>query len=1088
MKRTISLSLSFLIICAVFSQTRYSFIENKGQWGNDFLFRSDIPGGTMFLENGGITYHLIDLEAWHDMHGKPNPQGIDPIIRGHVIKVNFIGGNKPERVELQDKHTNYNNYFLGNDPTRWVSKIHPHGTVLMKNIWNGVDVKYYNAGGRLKYDLILAPGTNVSQIKLAYNGADKIMLKDESLVISTSLGEIIEEKPYAYQIINNEKVEIGCKYVLENNTLSYKLNQPMDATLPIIIDPTLIFATYSGATADNFGMTATYDLQGNLYAGGTSYGPGYPVTVGAYQTTATAGLAITGITDVAISKFTADGTSLIYSTYLGGGTASTGAETVNSMIVNLNNELCLYGITGSNNFPVTTGAYDTTFSGGPAVNLSSNIGVNFTAGTDLYVTRFSLDGTNILGSTYIGGTSSDGLNYNNDLGYYDLCVNYGDQFRGEIFLDSNNNIYVTSTTRSTDFPTVNPYQGSLSGAQDAVIFKLTPDCSTLMYSTYLGGTGKDAGYGIKVVNHDEVYVTGGTTSADFPTDSTSYQPAFAGGTTDAFIIKLDSLGSNLLASTLFGTNQYDQSYFVEVDVDEDVYIYGQTLSPATFPTLNTTYVNPNSCQFISKFSPALDSIIYSTKFGNDNGAINICPTAFLVDFCENVYISGWGANILTVSPLTGMPVSPDAMQPSSGDGFNFYLAVFETDMSSMYYGSYFGGAISREHVDGGTSRFDKNGVVYQAVCAGCGSNDDFPTTPGVWSNTNNSGNCNNGLFKFEFSFTGVQANFLAPDSICLNYSFPLTNTSTGNINLYQWNFGDGNTSNVASPTHTYTTPGTYLIQLIVEDTSLSTCISIDTAYRTIIVIDGDGTSTLPDIPICQGESVNIGIPSTPSYVYTWNPTSFLSSGTVADPVATPPTTTSYTLLVDNGICIDTMFREVLVDLPPNADFDYISYVSCYGVSLKLNNLSTGSDSIRFYLNNIPLVVGQDSINLDWSNSYVISLFVYNGECVDSTSLTFNSGNFGDLFELTMPNVFTPFTTPGENDDFCPIGLNGEYCYRLHVYNRWGVEIWDSEIDEPCWDGRHKDTENNAVDGVYYYVLEFLGGDQAGCFYLISHAD
>jgi gliding motility-associated-like protein len=190
----------------------------------------------------------------------------------------------------------------------------------------------------------------------------------------------------------------------------------------------------------------------------------------------------------------------------------------------------------------------------------------------------------------------------------------------------------------------------------------------------------------------------------------------------------------------------------------------------------------------------------------------------------------------------------------------------------------------------------------------------------------------------------------------------------------------------------------------------------------------------------------------------------------------------------DSVCTDTIHQNVLVDLPPNADFNYTSFIQCSGVSLKLNDLSTGADSTTFFLNFLKVPDGTDSVTLNWSSSYTITLWAYNGECVDSVSLVFNSGNFGDLFHLTMPNIFTPFTTSAVNDLFCPIGLNGEYCYKMHIFNRWGTEIWESEYAEPCWDGLHKDTDARAVDGVYYYVIEFQGGDQAGFLHLISHLD
>lgn len=1085
MKRAISIISSLFILSGLSAQSRFSFVENKGQWDGDFRYKADIPGGVMFLENNGITYHMVDWSEWHDMHGKPLTLDHDPILKGHAVKVKFVNSNQPTAIKASEPQSYYNNYYRGNNPQNWVHKLYPVGNVLLQNIWPGIDIQYYTAGGKLKYDFIIKAGADHSNISLNYSGADDMYLKDGGLMIKTSLGEITEEKPYAYQLINGEKVEIGCAFKLAGSTVSFDLGNIVDKNLPVIIDPTIIFATYSGSTADNFGMTATYGAGGELYAGGTAFGPGYPTTAGAYQTTATAGFGVGGITDVVVTKYSADGSSLIYATYLGGGNATDGTETVHSMIEDSQGNLCLYGVTSSANFPVTGSAYDPVFGGGSFITFPQN-GSTFNSGTDIYVTKFNSTGTALIGSTFIGGSANDGANYNITTTLYDsLMYNYGDQFRGEIYVDSLDNVYVTSCTQSSDFPVVNAFQPTFAGRQDAVVFKLNQNLSSLIFSTYVGGTGTDAGYGLKLDDKLNIYFTGGTNSSDFPTSPAAYDPVYNGGKADAFIASLSADGDSLYNATYIGTDAYDQSYFIEIDPYNDLYIYGQTANPAGFPVINAIYANANSGQFILNIDSALTNVIYASKFGNDNGGINISPTALRVDVCGNIYVSGWGANILQPTPLNGMPVTPDAFQSSNGDGFNFYIAVFKTYFDGIFFGSYFGGSSSQEHVDGGTSRFSDDGYIYQSVCAGCGSNDDFPTTPGAYSNTNNSSNCNNGLFKMQFPLPAVSASITAPPSVCKDRLINFTSGATG-ANYIRWYFGDGDTSSLQNPSHQYSNEGTYNVVLVVIDTSFVTCVSFDTAFYTVTVIDGDTSYSLPNVVICSGVQEQIGFAPDSTHTYAWTPSSSLTNSTLSNPFAFPTVNTVYTLYDSDSVCTDTITQAVLVDLPPNADFNFTSYISCSGVSLVLNNLTTNADSIRFFMNGLALFT--DSITLDWSSSYVITLWAYNGECLDSTSQAFNSGNFGDLFQITMPNVFTPFASAGLNDQFCPIGLNGEYCYKLHVFNRWGTEIWESEYQEPCWDGLHKDTDAKAVDGVYYYVIEFQGGDQASFFHLISHLD
>ena len=597
----------------------------------------------------------------------------------------------------------------------------------------------------------------------------------------------------------------------------------------------LVFASYTGSTADNFGLTATYDSLGNLYTGGLIYDVGYPTTLGAYDTSYN-GVVAGGRTDISISKFDSTGANLLYSTYLGGATST---EVVHSMVVNSLNQLCIFGTSGSNDFPVSNNAYDTTFNGGIAFSAGQN-GTNFTDGTDIFVSKFSADGSQLLSSTYIGGTENDGLNVATNLAF-----NYGDYFRGEINVDENDNIIVGSSTLSSGFPvTSNAVQASKANVQDGCIFKFDANLQNLMYSTFFGGNQDDAIYAI-AVSGTNVYATGGSLSTNILTSTGSYHPNFIGGIADGIVIKVSTIMNAPLLATYIGTNTYDQSYFVQLDESNNVYLFGQT--DGVFPYIGGVYQNVNSGQFIVKLDSILSNPIFSTTFGNSDGTPNISPSAFLVDNCGRIYISGWGGNIITSVATTNMPITSNAFQ-STTDGFNFYLAVFGRDMDSLLYATYFGGATSREHVDGGTSRFDKRGIVYQSVCAGCGSNDDFPTTPGAWSNVNGSANCNNGVFKFDFEIGLVSGDYTAsPESGCSPLTVTFTNSSPDN---FLWDFGNNDTTSTEiNPTRTFTTPGVYPVTLII--TNESSCNFADTIVKFITVLAGLDASFTNNIIPCE---------------------------------------------------------------------------------------------------------------------------------------------------------------------------------------------------------------------------------------------
>jgi len=898
----------------------YKFAENKGQFPATVLMKGDINGGVLFLESSSFLFHFQDNSVIAEMHLGKNVPKEEQVIKGQSYRMTFAGANL-QSVEKKEKSMEYYNYFIGNDKSKWVSRAYAYSDIVYNKLYPGIDLHLFSKDERLEYEYIISPGADVTVIQQKYEGVE-VKLENGNIVIITNVNKVTETKPVAYQVINGKRKEVSCSFSLNGNTVSYVFPKGYDKTRELIIDPVLIFGSSSGSTADNFGMTATYDSQGHLFTGGTAFNIGYPTTLGAYQATADANGSTYGVTDVVITKYLPNGTNLVYSTYIGGGSGTGGTETVHSLIANDNDELFIFGVTSSTDFPTTAGAYDQSFNGGSFIGFVYN-GAYFDNGTDIYVSKFTADGTGLIGSTFIGGSGNDGVNYNYNFqsggnwnsNYDSLQLNYGDQFRGEIMVDDLGNCYVASTTKSSDFPTVSAFQPIFQGMQDGVAFKLSSDLTTLVWSNFIGGTNKDAAYSIKVDDNYNAYVAGGTASSDFPATAGTLNPAFLGGKTDGFICKISPAGNTLLNASFIGTNLYDQVYFVELDRFGGVYLLGQTQGTTTYPIINVSYSNPNSGQFITKLDNNFTAITYSTLFGNGNGGLNISPSAFLVDVCGNVYVSGWGANILQSTPLNNMPITANAFQPANGDGFNFYLIVFSRDIGSLLYATYFGGPLSQEHVDGGTSRFDANGIVYQSVCAGCGGNDDFPTTPGAWSQVNNSTNCNNGVFKFDFEIE-PEADFTTDIlSGCAPLTIQFDNTSP-NYSSFLWDFGNGDTtSQILNPIYTFSTPGTYTAYLIVED---SICGLLDTAEK-IINVFAPLQLVTSDTLICSAQSLTLVANS----LGTVNNFIFSSNGNFTDTLNSPLTDstldvsvsgdTAFYVQVNNGFCnyIDT----ITIDIP-----------------------------------------------------------------------------------------------------------------------------------------------------------------------------
>lgn len=859
------LKLFILLICCLpltalkAQYNNIEFIENKGQWDHQLKFVGRVNGGAFYVEQNGFQVLQHNVEDWkritnliHNHHGGKGDLSSKQILRSHSYKVEFINGNERPEIIPDKPLPGYNNYFIGDDPIKWASECRTYQGITMKNIYPNVDVRYYTNNGMMKYDIIVHPGGDPSRIAMKYVGADKLEIKNKELVIGTSVGDLKELNPYTYQENDKGRKTISAKFSLKNNIVKFDIKD-YDHNTTLIIDPTLIFCSFTGSTADNWGFTATYGPDGSMFGGGiVFFSNGFPTSTGAFQTSFQGGDPAGynyGPFDIGIIKLTPDGSTRVYATYLGG---STGNEMPHSMICDPQGNLVVLGKTNSSNYPTTGG---------------NNVGVpNPTGGWDIVVTKLNATGTALIGSKKIGGTLDDGDNivpYDNGSGApgtgpLSLQQNYGDASRGEVILDNAGNIYVASSTQSTNFPLSSAFQNTNGGGtngQDAVVLKFDPSLSTLLFSSYLGGNGNDAAYTLDISpTTGHLFVAGGTESTNFSGNhSGTIGPGNHGGI-DGFVAEIS--GTTLVRSTYIGTTGIDQVYGLKFDKFGFPYVMGQTTG--TWQVVNAAYSNAGAKQFISKLQPDLSANVYSTTFGSPNASLpNISPTAFLVDRCQNVYVAGWGGCFDCSDPINSwypnsgtqnsMPTTPDAIKPTT-DTHDFYFFVLKRDATQILYGSFFGennvNLNGSDHVDGGTSRFDANGVVYEAICANCqlGDNAVFPTTPGAWSTTNPSPNCNLAMLKMNFNLAGVGADVLSEINGVLDDSsgcVPLTVhfiDSIANAVTYEWHFGDGSPMVVtATPNtnHTYVAVGNYQVMLVGVDSA--SCNIRDTSYITIKV-------------------------------------------------------------------------------------------------------------------------------------------------------------------------------------------------------------------------------------------------------------
>ena len=629
------------------------FTENLGQFHEDVLFQTKTPKVTIYLCKDKLITVFTKAQEEKLIHTKThneiniNQKQLVKTFQIDVVSIiaEFVNANPNVAVKGVNRLPHNNNYFIGNDPEKWYTDIPNYQSIIYQDIYPSIDLIYYNIGDMLKYDFIVHPGANPSQIGIRYQGTNHIQITPEGdLKIKTRLGSIYEKQPVIYQEIDGKQHLMDASYLLNNNILKFNIKGTYNQDYPLIIDPGLLYSTYLGGSFYNVGQSIAVDNKGCAYLAGWTASTDFPMQ-NPYDGTYNGGYC-----DIFVTKFSPGGNTLVYSTYIGG--SGEGAD--NARRITIDNNGCVYltGYSFSNDFPMQN-PYDNSLDGE----------------CDVIVTKLSAYGNELEYSTYIGGTG--------------ISNEYG----GCIAVDSNYCAYITGWTYSDDFPVENPYDSTFNafpGASDVFVTKFSPQGDKLVYSTYLGGSISQDCEAIAVDVNGCAYVSGLTYSDDFPLQN-PYDDTYNiyENQEEAFVTKFSPQGNTLEYSTYLGGNGEDWTWSIAVDDNDCAYVTGQTGS-SDFPMVNAyddTYNGGNCDLYVTKFSPQGNTLEYSTYLGGSERDFG-CFIA--VDNNDCAYITG-------ATDSSDFP-----MINSFDDTHNGLYDSFVTKLSSLgntlKYSTYLGGS------------------------------------------------------------------------------------------------------------------------------------------------------------------------------------------------------------------------------------------------------------------------------------------------------------------------------------------------------------------------------------------------------------
>lgn len=660
-----------------------------------------------------------------------------------VVRMSLVGANAAPSVSGLEELPGKINYFRGSDEKKWIAGVPTFRKVSFAAVYPGIDLVYYGKGSQLEYDLVVGPGANPSQIAFNFDGAERLEVDAATgaLIVHAAGGaQMRQAKPLIYQELNGSRRAISGGFTTEGNRAGFSVGD-YDKSRPLIIDPAIItYATYLGGEDDDLVHDIAADADGNAYAVGMTQSALFP-TKDAYQPGRNA-----FTVEAFVTKFNADGSELIWSTYLGGGQPQPeegvhGDDGAYAVALDGNRNVYVTGWTLSADFP-TRNAMQTHLA-------------DACCGTDSFITKLNPAGDQLVFSTYFGGASGD------DVG------------RG-IAVDKNNNVYVVGYTSSFAFPTTHPIQGEINGRTlhadfsdeqfDAYLAKIDASGQFRVYSTYIGGPGNDAAFGVAVDAEGAAYVTGSTLSTEpdpipdpsatpteeatpaihFPITDNAFQkdPGGSGETTDAFVTKVNPAGTEYIYSTYLGGIGDDIAWGIALGADRSAYVTGytnssitsfspnQAVGPIDFPTTANAFQQQNNGgfdAFLTRLKPDGSDLIYSTLIGgeaNEGDGPTDCfacidrfdGAAVAVDLLGNAYITGWTDSTVFEVPSerpNGPAQAPivfptkDAFQPFPGslpgssptDSRDAFVSMFNTNASgddSLVYSSFLGGSRTDE--------------------------------------------------------------------------------------------------------------------------------------------------------------------------------------------------------------------------------------------------------------------------------------------------------------------------------------------------------------------------------------------------------
>lgn len=592
------------------------FIENKGQVDRRVKYYVHSGGQTTFFTPKEVVIVLRPPEA------TPEPQSRRRNLREGVpfagqrsthkpptvVRLRPVGLQRGVTLTARGQTSHRVNYFHGRDPRHWQTDIPTYQAVVYDQAYPGIDLKFYGQGRELEYDIVVHPGADPGQVRFAYQGVKKLELTPEGdlALFLPDGGRLVQKKPVAYQEINGVRIAREARYQLDKGGARLRCGLAVaayDRRYPLVIDPVLLYSTYLGGSDGDLGLAVAVDAAGCAYVTGRTDSYNFPLR-NPYQSW------IIERPGVFVSKLNPSGNELVYSTYLSGSDWDIG----NGIAVDGQGRAVVTGETSSPDFPVYQ-AYQSIYGGGSS---------------EVFVTKLTATGNGLVYSTYLGG--------------------YGWERGQGVAVDQAGAAYVTGVTTSTNFPVQTAYQGFQAGHGDAFVTKLSSS-GALVFSTYLGGSDYDYGTGIAVDETGKVYLTGTTTSGDFPTKN-AYQSRRPGDY-DAFVTKLYSTGNALVFSTYLGGTGEDMGEAIAVDRrDHTVVVFGTTGS-SDFPCQG--YTQPpyqtslkGGCDtFLTKLDSRGRALIFSTYLGGPGS--DFAQGLALNQSTGDIYVTGtydlWGGGL-----------------------------------------------------------------------------------------------------------------------------------------------------------------------------------------------------------------------------------------------------------------------------------------------------------------------------------------------------------------------------------------------------------------------------------------------------------